>query len=199
MYTTVNQISLLHILSDEKLTFEGDSGEDNHVLFQSCPKFGNHIKIYKGHYKFPTYGNQQLLTPNRDLIDFKDDNDKDNSKIVYHNSDDYITIGAEKDERKRTYTDWYKDNYNGVKLWINQQENKGLKMSLIIMTGCVIAMFWYLQIQVSHYICFLFIYGTKFYNIAYKKKLILNYKKNSYIEKKLHFLSQFILLSNMFR
>lgn len=129
----------------------GDSGEDNHVLFQSCPKFGNHIKIYKGHYKFPTYGNQQLLTPNRDLIDFKDDNDKDNPKIVYHNSDDYITIGAEKDERKRTYTDWYKDNYNGVKLWINQQENKGLKMSLIIMTGCVIAMFWYLQIQVREF------------------------------------------------
>lgn len=43
---------------------------------------------------------------------------------------------------------WILTKYIALKTWINQQENKGLKLSLIIMTGCVIAMFWYLQVQV---------------------------------------------------
>lgn len=44
---------------------------------------------------------------------------------------------------------WLKSYYRSAKQWINQQENKGLKLSLIIMTGMVFAMFWYLLMQVS--------------------------------------------------
>lgn len=43
---------------------------------------------------------------------------------------------------------WIVEKYAVIKTWINQQDNKGLKLSLIVMTGCVIAMFWYLQVQV---------------------------------------------------
>lgn len=39
--------------------------------------------------------------------------------------------------------------YKQAYLWINQQENIGLKFSLIILVGVVISMFWYLRNQVS--------------------------------------------------
>ncbi|XP_012256735.2 serine/threonine-protein kinase/endoribonuclease IRE1 [Athalia rosae] len=41
--------------------------------------------------------------------------------------------------------------YNVTKLWLNQQENKGLKLALIILVGCVIAMFWYLNAQFKEF------------------------------------------------
>lgn len=46
---------------------------------------------------------------------------------------------------------WFLKYYQNAKRWINQQENKGLKLSLIIMTGMVFAMFWYLLMQVRIY------------------------------------------------
>lgn len=38
--------------------------------------------------------------------------------------------------------------FKHLKQWINQQESKGLKLVLIILIGFIIAMFWYLQMQV---------------------------------------------------
>lgn len=46
---------------------------------------------------------------------------------------------------------WYKQAY----VWLHQQENKVLKMALIILVGLVITMFWYLRLQVN-VILFLF-------------------------------------------
>ena len=40
-------------------------------------------------------------------------------------------------------------SYTSVKTSIDQQDNKGLKVLLIILVGCIIAMFWYLQMQVT--------------------------------------------------
>lgn len=39
---------------------------------------------------------------------------------------------------------WYKKGY----IWLHQQENKALKVALIILVGLVITMFWYLRYQV---------------------------------------------------
>lgn len=41
--------------------------------------------------------------------------------------------------------------YNATKIWLNQQENKGLKLALIILVGCVISMFWYLNAQFKEF------------------------------------------------
>ncbi|XP_015588609.1 serine/threonine-protein kinase/endoribonuclease IRE1 [Cephus cinctus] len=41
--------------------------------------------------------------------------------------------------------------YSGCKRWLNQQENKGLKLALIILVGCVVAMFWYLNAQFKEF------------------------------------------------
>lgn len=40
---------------------------------------------------------------------------------------------------------WYKQGY----IWLHQQENKVLKVALIILVGLVITMFWYLRYQVN--------------------------------------------------
>lgn len=37
--------------------------------------------------------------------------------------------------------------YSTTKVWINQQENRGIKLVLIIFAGCMIAALWYLYAQ----------------------------------------------------
>ncbi|XP_033215389.1 serine/threonine-protein kinase/endoribonuclease IRE1 isoform X2 [Belonocnema kinseyi] len=54
----------------------------------------------------------------------------------------------------KEYKGWRKyfaELYNTAKKWINQQENKGLKVALIILVGCVITMFWYLNAQFKEF------------------------------------------------
>lgn len=46
---------------------------------------------------------------------------------------------------------WYKQGH----VWLNQQENKVLKLALIILLGLVISMFWYLRYQVIIFIFYL--------------------------------------------
>ncbi|XP_045535533.1 serine/threonine-protein kinase/endoribonuclease IRE1 [Papilio machaon] len=42
---------------------------------------------------------------------------------------------------------WYKQGY----VWLHQQENKALKVALIILMGLVVAMFWYLRYQAREF------------------------------------------------
>lgn len=42
-------------------------------------------------------------------------------------------------------------SYNAGKKWLNQQESKGLKLTLIILVGCIITMFWYLNAQFKEF------------------------------------------------
>ncbi|CAH2037698.1 unnamed protein product, partial [Iphiclides podalirius] len=42
---------------------------------------------------------------------------------------------------------WYKRGY----VWLHQQENKALKVALIVLTGLVVAMFWYLRYQAREF------------------------------------------------
>lgn len=46
---------------------------------------------------------------------------------------------------------WYKQAH----VWLHQQENKVLKVALIILVGLVIAMFWYLRLQVRFFLSML--------------------------------------------
>lgn len=38
--------------------------------------------------------------------------------------------------------------YERARLWVNHQENKGLKLILIMLFGCIVAMYWYVRAQV---------------------------------------------------
>jgi serine/threonine-protein kinase/endoribonuclease IRE1 len=39
-------------------------------------------------------------------------------------------------------------SYGSAKLWLNQQKNKGLRLTLIVLVGCIFAIFWYYNGQV---------------------------------------------------
>lgn len=60
-----------------------------------------------------------------------------NSNITFYFSKDFVTF-----------------SFGSAKLWLNQQENKGLKLTLIVLVGCIIAMFWYFSAQVIGQIVF---------------------------------------------
>ncbi|VEN43195.1 unnamed protein product, partial [Callosobruchus maculatus] len=121
------------------------SGESNN--FQSVPSLGNHIIVYKGHYNVPSFDDQKLIGPSKEAVPI-DSACPDGPNMIPLGISDEKAEKAKKEEiAKKTWSGWLRRNYETVKNAINQQENKGLKLSLIIMTGCVIAMFWYLQIQ----------------------------------------------------
>ncbi|XP_053987934.1 serine/threonine-protein kinase/endoribonuclease IRE1 [Hylaeus volcanicus] len=44
-----------------------------------------------------------------------------------------------------------RNTYTASKSWLNQQENKGLKLALIALMGCIATMFWYLNAQFKEF------------------------------------------------
>jgi serine/threonine-protein kinase/endoribonuclease IRE1 len=66
--------------------------------------------------------------------------------------------------------DFIKFAYGAARLWLNQQENKGLKLTLIVLVGCIVAMFWYFTAQVIEIMVFLAILENIFgLSTAHKK------------------------------
>lgn len=131
---------------------------NNEVNFQSLPTLNNHILIFIGHYNVPTFSSQKLLGTSKDVALLKDEatqtspeeciDNEPTQNFISHENTKYKEIAYDKREALEVTQNWVMEQYKILKIWLNQQENKGLKLSLIIMTGCVIAMFWYLQIQV---------------------------------------------------
>ncbi|XP_015122831.1 serine/threonine-protein kinase/endoribonuclease IRE1 [Diachasma alloeum] len=109
--------------------------------------------IVLGHYKVPSeykHQNQPLqITGRSDPII--------RSSEARGNESNKITIVVQSLDELDNSTDhrgWKKTfggAYNGAKKWLNQQENKGLKLALIILVGCVITMFWYLNAQFKEF------------------------------------------------
>lgn len=117
-----------------------------------------------GHYKVP-----ELITSwlpqitNNNLLKISDSNSQNANSIKLLNGDSHAK--NEKDNENETHlksvsvqTDdpiivsfrldmLYKRAY----IWLHQQENKGLKVALIILVGLVITMFWHLRYQVRFY------------------------------------------------
>ncbi|KAL1497233.1 hypothetical protein ABEB36_008228 [Hypothenemus hampei] len=113
-------------------------------ILQSISEFDGHFVIYTGHYNVPNYSEADILGPNRPIKQIKLLTDA--SKISMGTQTELpekITFSIEDNEESLS-TIYYKNAKN----WINQQENKGLKLTLIILTGFVLAMFWYLLMQV---------------------------------------------------
>lgn len=119
------------------------------VVFQSMPDFKGKFVIFLGHYNVPAYTNMQLFIGGRTetkLLTYASGNDE--KKL---NSIGVQTEPAEKmviEINETTLGDSIKDAYNSFKMFINMEENTGLKLMMIVLVGCIIAMFWYLQMQV---------------------------------------------------
>ncbi|KAF7265858.1 hypothetical protein GWI33_020928 [Rhynchophorus ferrugineus] len=120
--------------------------------FQSLSSFGNNIIIYTGHYNVPNFSDADFVGPNRPIKAVKLITDASNGL-----TDQRKNIGTQTENKELTGQKLEKNQQNDtvileyyahLKQWINQQENKGLKISLIIMAGIVFGMFWYLLMQV---------------------------------------------------
>lgn len=115
--------------------------------------------IFIGHYNVPEYANMQFFIGGRtdnklNLITDASvqtkpsENQKVNSVGVQTDAVPQKRKEIEIDVKIETFSDSAKYAYNSFKMFINMQENKGLKLTLIVLVGCIIAMFWYLQMQV---------------------------------------------------
>lgn len=126
------------------------------VVFQSMPAFKGKFVIFTGHYDVPDYANMQFFIDGRtetkwNLITDASEPKKPpevNSVGVQTEDDREMKL----DVKIETYADSVKYAYNSFKMFINMQENKGLKLTLIVLVGCIIAMFWYLQMQVERHL-----------------------------------------------
>jgi serine/threonine-protein kinase/endoribonuclease IRE1 len=132
---------------------------EDDLTFQSIPN----VVIYVGHYNVPKYSDTKFLLPGTtskqmNLItdasasteppqNPKPSQIKIQTEGPIHNEKSRVPPKSE----KNLFTGTLKSSYKMVKSWVNQQENKGLKLVLIILVGCVITMFWYLQVQVREF------------------------------------------------
>ncbi|XP_050310961.1 serine/threonine-protein kinase/endoribonuclease IRE1-like isoform X1 [Anthonomus grandis grandis] len=128
--------------------------------FQSLSGFNGHLVIYTGHYNVPNFTDSDFVGPNRPVRQVKLLTDASNPSVGTQTTDLEAETGELENETKPIFIkkekipdrlrveNWFSRNYGDLKSWINQQENKGMKLTLIVMTGLVFSMFWYLQMQV---------------------------------------------------
>ncbi|XP_022905104.2 serine/threonine-protein kinase/endoribonuclease IRE1 [Onthophagus taurus] len=137
--------------------------------FQSLPEFQDHAIIFIGHYNVPEYSATKLMiagSTNAQLKLLTDASSPSiNNNILEPPSLNNPSIGVQTDdeninnikEEGTTSNDQFnivyliQCGYESSKEWLNQQDSKGLKLMVIILVGCVIAMFWYLQMQVREF------------------------------------------------
>ena len=104
-----------------------------------------------GHYDVPAeYKPQnsplQITGPSGNIIATNLPSSND-SKVINFLAREFLNAANE----HRGWRKSFAEIYNTAKKWINQQENKGLKVALIILVGCVITMFWYLNAQFKEF------------------------------------------------
>ncbi|XP_069685321.1 serine/threonine-protein kinase/endoribonuclease IRE1-like [Periplaneta americana] len=151
------------------------------LTFQSLPKEKNEITtptILLGYYKVPDYSksflqitgrsDKVIASPESLIVDDNETNfertekaesvERDNAEENEARKQSSIGIQTD-DEMEGSWeklTFYFSKNfvsfsYGSAKLWLNQQENKGLKLLLIILVGCIFAMFWYFNAQVREF------------------------------------------------
>lgn len=129
--------------------YEGDP-----LTFQSIPGLGNHIVIFTGHYNVPKYEDTQFMLPGQSepIRLISDGNDDDSMSRNGENVNYFVGETVRIKKKNATYVDEYlrylRQYKKSVSNWIKKQENKGLQLTVIILLGCLIVMFFYLQMQV---------------------------------------------------
>lgn len=124
------------------------------------PCFKGKFVIFIGHYNVPEYATMQFFIGGRTenkLNLITDASVQNKPSAPPKVSSIGVQTDAAQENRKielkvkvETLSDSIKYTYNSFKMFINMQENKGLKLTLIVLVGCIVAMFWYLQMQVLH-------------------------------------------------
>ena len=77
--------------------------------------------------------------------------------LRYSNSTKQSLFSLQDDEKSNNDTnneswrEFMQNVYTMGKNWFSQQENKGLKLTLIVLLGCILVMFWYLNAQFKEF------------------------------------------------
>lgn len=132
-----------------------DLYDENFQSLTITSNFKNHIIVYTGHYNRPEFSSKKFMIPGRyDAPNLITDASVEgfigpkNRPVSKQTQTDKVYETRSVKPQKANFFRSVNQTYADVKHWVNQQDNKGLKLTLIILSGCVVAMFWYLQMQV---------------------------------------------------
>ncbi|XP_076648630.1 serine/threonine-protein kinase/endoribonuclease Ire1 [Halictus rubicundus] len=154
--------------NDNAVPVSGGSHADAYVddnVAESVPQTGYRTVIALGHYEIPAeyrLQNQQPLqiTGRSDPVI-----ETLPSFLRYSNStkESLLSLSLRTDNGEYDESagssgvgnmDWHeiiRHVYIAIRSWYYQQENKGLKLALIALVGCILAMFWYLNAQFKEF------------------------------------------------
>ncbi|XP_017884608.1 serine/threonine-protein kinase/endoribonuclease ire-1 isoform X2 [Ceratina calcarata] len=111
--------------------------------------------IALGHYEIPAEYKLQDQQPLQ--ITGRSDPVIDSLPLRYLNSTKRSLFGLRYGDEfnngtsNRSWREVVRSAYTISKNWLSQQENKGLKLTLIVLLGCILAMFWYLNAQFKEF------------------------------------------------
>lgn len=108
-----------------------------------------------GHYEIPAEYKLQESQPLQ--ITGRSDPVIETLPLRYSNSTKQSLFSLQDDEKSNNNTnneswrEFVQNVYTMGKNWFSQQENKGLKLTLIVLLGCILVMFWYLNAQFKEF------------------------------------------------
>ncbi|XP_043785399.1 serine/threonine-protein kinase/endoribonuclease IRE1 isoform X1 [Apis laboriosa] len=111
--------------------------------------------ITLGHYEIPA--EYKLQEPQPLQITGRSDPVIETLPLRYSNSTKQSLFSLQDDEKSNNDTnneswrEFVQNIYTMGKNWFSQQENKGLKLTLIVLLGCILVMFWYLNAQFKEF------------------------------------------------
>ncbi|XP_006624186.1 serine/threonine-protein kinase/endoribonuclease IRE1 isoform X1 [Apis dorsata] len=111
--------------------------------------------ITLGHYEIPAEYKLQESQPLQ--ITGRSDPVIETLPLRYSNSTKQSLFSLQDDEKSNNNTnneswrEFVQNVYTMGKNWFSQQENKGLKLTLIVLLGCILVMFWYLNAQFKEF------------------------------------------------
>lgn len=114
----------------------------------------NLMNVHDASYLNPDYKNTELKLINGKTHSVSSDDaaDDDNETKIKEDKGRVVSIGVQTDyeEVSKVLLKMH-DVYRYIYTWVNQQENKGLKVALIVLLGLVVTMFWYMQYQAREF------------------------------------------------
>ncbi|CAL7941148.1 unnamed protein product [Xylocopa violacea] len=115
---------------------------------------GYQTVITLGHYEIPAEYKLQDQQPLQ--ITGRSDPVIETLPLRYLNSTKQPLFGLQDDNERnignnKSWRESVRNIYTVSKNWLSQQENKGLKLTLIVLLGCILAMFWYLNAQFKEF------------------------------------------------
>ncbi|XP_016907099.1 serine/threonine-protein kinase/endoribonuclease IRE1 isoform X4 [Apis cerana] len=111
--------------------------------------------ITLGHYEIPA--EYKLQEPQPLQITGRSDPVIETLPLRYSNSTKQLLFSLQDDEKSsndtsnESWREFMQNVYTMGKNWFSQQENKGLKLTLIVLLGCILVMFWYLNAQFKEF------------------------------------------------